>query len=158
MAIYQSMQRVRFKSPDDYQKFLTVFADTRNHLMTLKGFLHLTWWVHPDDPTWFNEISIWTSFDALKEWHLNVYHKHAKEWAVRSGAITEDIITNFSFVNARLIRVCPTCADISDTPYEINEEQAVLRQPCRKCGYNFPVMKNTDNSTALFKDVPVITE
>ena len=158
MAIYQSMQRVRFKSPDDYKKFLLIFADTRNHLMTLKGFLHLTWWVHPDDPTWFNEISIWTSFDALKEWHLNTYHKHCKDWAVRSGAITEDIITNFTFVNARLIRVCPTCADISDTPYEINQEQAVLSQPCRVCSYHFPVMKNTESSTALFKDVSVITE
>jgi hypothetical protein len=26
---------------------------------------------------------------------MNTYHKHAKEWAVRSGAIMEDIITNF---------------------------------------------------------------
>ena len=98
------------------------------------------------------------TFDALKEWHLNTYHKHAKEWAVRSGAITEDIITNFTFVNARLIRVCPTCGTASDTPYEVNQEQEVLNKPCGQCGYHFPVMKNTDNSTALFKDVPVIDE
>jgi len=39
---------------------------------------------------------------------MNTYHKHAKEWAVRSGAIMEDIITNFEFKRARLIRVCPT--------------------------------------------------
>ena len=32
---------------------------------------------------------------------MNTYHKHAKEWAVRSGAIMEDIITNFEFKNAR---------------------------------------------------------
>jgi heme-degrading monooxygenase HmoA len=153
MAIYQSMQRVRFKSPDDYQKFLVTFAESRHHLMKLPGFLHLTWWVHPEDPTWFNEISFWTGYDALKAWHLNVYHQHAKEWAVRSGAITEDNITNFTFVNARLIRVCPTCADITDTPYALNEEQAVLAQPCRKCGYHFPVMENTKSSMALFKDV-----
>src|ERR1700678_1186024 len=50
MAIYQSMQRVRFASPDDYRKFLAIFADTRNHLKELSGFLHLTWWVHADDP------------------------------------------------------------------------------------------------------------
>ena len=28
MPIYQSMQRVRFSSPDGYEKFKTVFADT----------------------------------------------------------------------------------------------------------------------------------
>lgn len=155
MAMYQSMQRVRFKSPDDYKKFLVVFADTRHHLRTLPGFMHLSWWIHPDDPTWFNEVSFWTSFEALKDWHLNVYHRHAKEWAVRSGAITEDIITNFTFVNARLIRVCPTCADISDTPYALNEEQAVLARPCRKCGYHFPMTAETSSSTAVFKDVPI---
>ena len=44
MAIYQSMQRVRFSSADDYQKFQIVFADVRHHLKQLPGFLHLTWW------------------------------------------------------------------------------------------------------------------
>jgi heme-degrading monooxygenase HmoA len=158
MAIYQSMQRVRFSSPDDYKKFLMVFGDTRHHLMQLLGFLHLTWWVHPDDSTWFNEVSFWTSMDSLKDWHLNTYHKHAKEWAVRSGAIMEDIITNFTFQNARLIRVCPTCADISDTPYQLNEEQAVLARPCAKCGFHFPVLGETPGSTAVFKDVAIPKE
>ena len=96
MGIYQSMQRVRFSSPDGYLKFLLLFGETRNQLKTLPGFLHLTWWVHPKDPTWFNEVSMWTSFEALKDWHMNTYHKAAKEWAVRSGAIMEDIITNFA--------------------------------------------------------------
>jgi hypothetical protein len=32
MPIYQSMQRVRFSSLDDYRKFMVIFADTRNHL------------------------------------------------------------------------------------------------------------------------------
>ena len=50
MAIYLSMQRVRFSSPDAYEKFKVVFADTRHHLMQLPGFIHLTWWEHPDDP------------------------------------------------------------------------------------------------------------
>jgi heme-degrading monooxygenase HmoA len=155
MAIYQSMQRVRFASPDDYRKFLAIFADTRNHLKELSGFLHLTWWVHADDPCWFNEVSLWTSFESLKDWHLNTYHKQAKEWAVRSGAITEDIITNFTYTNARLIRVCPTCATILDMPYALNEEQAVLARPCGKCGYHFPVMPETVTSTAVFKDVAI---
>jgi hypothetical protein len=33
------------------------------------------------------------------------HHKNAKEWAVRSGAIMEDIITNFEFKNAADPRV-----------------------------------------------------
>ena len=87
MAIYQSMQRVRFSSTDDYEKFKIVFADVRHHLKSLPGFLHLTWWTHPQDPTWHNEVSFWTSYEALNDLHVNTYHKHAKEWAVRSGAI-----------------------------------------------------------------------
>ena len=82
MAIYQSMQRVRFSSTDDYEKFKIVFADVRHHLKTLPGFLHLTWWTHPQDPTWHNEVSFWTSYEALNDWHMNAYHKHAKEWTV----------------------------------------------------------------------------
>lgn len=61
MAIYQSMQRVRFSSTDDYEKFKIVFADVRHHLKSLPRFLHLTWWTHPQDPTWHNEVSFWTS-------------------------------------------------------------------------------------------------
>ena len=61
---------------------------------------------------------------------MNTYHKHAKEWAVRSGAIMEDIITNFEFKRARLIRVCPTCANIQDKPFDLHIEQAVLAEPC----------------------------
>jgi hypothetical protein len=33
-------------------------------------------------------------------------------------------------------------------------EQEALAQPCSKCGYIFPVMAATANSTAVFKDVP----
>jgi heme-degrading monooxygenase HmoA len=152
MSIYQSMQRVRFSSLDNYEKFKVVFADVRHHLMTLPGFLHLTWWIHPQDPTWHNEVSFWTSFEALKDWHMNTYHKHAKEWAVRTGCIMEDIITNFEFKNARLIRVCPTCALIQDKPYDLHQELAVLAEPCPKCGYHFPVMAATRESSAIFKD------
>ena len=52
MAIYLSMQRVRFSSADGYAKFRTVFSDVHNHLTKLPGFMHLTWWTHADDPTW----------------------------------------------------------------------------------------------------------
>jgi Zn ribbon nucleic-acid-binding protein len=85
---------------------------------------------------------------------MNTYHKHAKEWAVRSGAIMEDIITNFEFKRARLIRVCPTCANIQDKPFDLHIEQAVLAERCPKCGYHFPLMPETRDSTAVFKDVP----
>ena len=57
MAVYQSMQRVRFSSEDGYKKFQMVFSNVRHHLKKLPGFLHLTWWVHPDDPHWYNEVS-----------------------------------------------------------------------------------------------------
>ena len=153
MPIYQSMQRVRFSSPDGYEKFKLLFGEVRNQLKTLPGFLHLTWWVHPKDPAWYNEISIWTSFEALKDWHMNTYHKQAKAWAVRSGAIMEDIITNFELKNTRLIRVCPCCANIADKAYDLHHEQAVLAEPCPKCGFQFPVMPETEDSTAVFKDV-----
>jgi heme-degrading monooxygenase HmoA len=156
MAIYQSMQRVHFASPDDYKKFQIVFKDVRLHLKKLPGFLHLTWWVHPDDPNWHNEVSFWTSFHALKDWHMNVYHKYAKEWAVRTGAIMQDIITNFELKNARLIRVCPACAHIQDIAYELHREQEVLSETCPKCSFIFPVMVETGNSTAVFKDVSTL--
>jgi hypothetical protein len=137
MGIYQSMQRVRFSSPDGYLKFLLLFGETRNQLKTLPGFLHLTWWVHP------------------KDWHMNTYHKAAKEWAVRSGAIMEDIITNFELKNTRLIRVCPCCALITDKAYDLHHEQQALAERCPKCGFQFPVMAETSDSTAVFKDVDV---
>ena len=153
MAIYQSMQRVRFSSADGYEKFKMLFADTRNHLKPLPGFLQLTWWVHPDDPTWFNEVSFWTSKEALDDWHNSTYHKHAKEWAAR-GAIMEDIITNFELTTTRLLRVCPCCAHLEDKAFDLNREQETLAQPCPQCGFNFPVMPETENSFAVFKDVP----
>ena len=152
MAIYQSMQRVRFSSDDGYKKFQVLFADTRRHLKPLPGFLHLTWWVHPDDPTWFNEVSFWTSKEALEDWHMSIYHKHAKAWAAQ-GAIMEDIITNFELKNTRLLRVCPCCGHVQDKTFDLDREQEVLAEPCPKCQFHFPVMKETENSTAVFKNV-----
>jgi heme-degrading monooxygenase HmoA len=146
------MQRVRFSSPDGYDKFMVVFGDVRNHLMDLPGFLHLTWWNHPDDPGWFNEVSFWASKEALVDWHMNTYHKHAKEWAA-GGAIMEDIITNFELVGTRLLRICPTCGKLEDKAYELTQEQATLALPCPQCGFHFPVLGETPASTAVFKDL-----
>jgi hypothetical protein len=50
VSIYLSMQRVRFSSASGYEKFKNIFADVRQHLKSLLGFLHLTWWVHAEDP------------------------------------------------------------------------------------------------------------
>ncbi|MDD2877500.1 MAG: antibiotic biosynthesis monooxygenase [Acidiphilium sp.] len=152
MAIYQSMQRVRFSSPDGYEKFKVVFADVRNHLKKMPGFLHLTWWIHPNDPQWHNEISFWSSRESLKDWHMNDYHKHAKAWAVRSGAIMEDIITNFELMSTRLLRICPTCGNAQDLPYDLAHEQQALAVPCPLCNFHFPVMGEMADSSAVFKD------
>jgi hypothetical protein len=109
--------------------------------------------VHADDPTWYNEVSFWTSKQALDDWHMATYHKHAKTWAAQSGAIMEDIITNFELAGTRLLRICPTCSEFQDKPYELKKEQAVLAEPCPKCGFNFPRMDTTPTSFAVFKDI-----
>jgi heme-degrading monooxygenase HmoA len=152
VSTYLSMQRVRFSSASGYEKFKSIFADVRQHLKSLPGFLHLTWWVHAEDPGWYNEISFWTSKDALQDWHLNTYHKHAKEWAAQSGAILEDIITNFELASTRLLRICPVCNKLQDKPYDLAKEQQVLALPCPQCGYHFPVMPEMPSSFAVFKD------
>ena len=157
MPIYLSMQRVRFSSPDAYNKFSLVFGNVRHHLMDKPGFLHLTWWVHPDDPAWYNEVSFWTSKEAVDDWHMDTYHKHAKAWAAQ-GAIMEDIITNFELKSTRLIRVCPCCGQAGDAPYDLHQEQRILAQPCSQCGFAFPVMPQTPNSFAVFKDVNMIDD
>ncbi len=153
MAIYLSMQRVRFSSQGGYEKFKTIFADVRNHLKGLPGFIHLTWWIHAEDPAWYSEISFWASKESLQDWHMNIYHKHAKEWAAASGAILEDIITNFELSSTRLLRLCPVCNKLGDKPFNLAQEQKVLAQPCPQCGFHFPVMSEKESSFAVFKDI-----
>jgi heme-degrading monooxygenase HmoA len=146
------MQRVRFSSPDAYQKFRLVFGDVRHHLKTKPGFIHLTWWEHPDDPNWFNEISMWSSLEAVNDWHMDDYHKKAKEWAA-NGAIMEDIITNFELVGTRLLRICPTCGLLQDKPYDMAAEHKTLQEVCPTCGFHFPFPVETEMSTTVFKDI-----
>ena len=107
-----------------------------------------------------NEISeraviarIGESKEALNDWHMATYHKHAKEWAAR-GAIMEDIITNFELASTRLLRVCPCCGHVQDKAFELGHEQGTLAEPCPKCEYHFPMMSPTASSTAVFKDLP----
>jgi len=136
-----------------FEKFKTVFSDVRNHLKTLPGFMHLTWWVHPDDPAWYNEVSFWASKEALTDWHMNIYHKNAKEWAARSGAITEDIITNFELTSTGLPRICPCCGKGQDKPFNLKQAQKVLHEPWPACDFHFPVMAEKPTSFAVFKDI-----
>jgi heme-degrading monooxygenase HmoA len=96
MPVYQSMQRVRFSSPDGYAKYKLLFGEVRNQLKKLPGFLHLTWWVHPQDPSWYNEISLWTSFEALRDWHM------------KTSSLTSSSRTRGLFVSARVVLKLPT--------------------------------------------------
>ncbi len=95
---------------------------------------------------------MWASKEAVDDWHMDTYHKHAKEWAA-NGAIMEDIITNFESTATRLLRICPTCGTLQDKAYDLAAEQKTLAEPCPKCGFHFPVAQETANSTAVFKDV-----
>ena len=70
----------------------------------------------------------------------------------------EDIITNFVLVGTRLLRVCPTCNEVQDTPYDLGSEQAVLREQCPRCGFHFPYMTETPSSFAVFKDLVDATD
>lgn len=81
---------------------------------------------------------------------MDTYQKYAKIWAA-NGAIMKDIITNFDLESTRLLRTCPNCGLPQDKEFELRQEQAVLGEPCPKCGFHFPVMSGTANST--FKDI-----
>jgi Zn ribbon nucleic-acid-binding protein len=65
----------------------------------------------------------------------------------------EDIITNFELKSTRLIRVCPCCAHISSETYALEHEKKVLAKLCPKCGFQFPMMPETTDSTAVFRDI-----
>ena len=82
---------------------------------------------------------------------MTTYHKHAKAWAAQ-GAIMEGIITNFELKSTRLLRVCPYCGHVQDKTFDLHREQETLAEPCPNCQFNFPVMSETANSTAVFKD------
>ena len=106
----------------------------------------------PGRPHLVQRVSIWASKHALRDWHLDTYHKHAKEWAA-NGAIMEDIITNFVLEGTRLLRICPTCGELQDKAYDLASEQAVLKEQCPKCGFHFPYLTETPSSFAVFKDL-----
>jgi hypothetical protein len=46
------------------------------------------------------------------------------------------------------------CGLVEDKPYELQEEQKTLADPCPQCQFNFPVMPATPSHFAVFKDIP----
>jgi heme-degrading monooxygenase HmoA len=150
MAYYMSMQSVRFRSPNDYDRFKMLFRNVGRHLKQLEGFVHLTWWQHPDDPTWFNEISIWTSKQATEQWHNNGYHKYLKSWGL-SGPIIEDIVTNWECLESKIMRLCPVCRAGARETFDLKEESRAKARCCAQCGFEFPQIADTASSFAVFR-------
>jgi heme-degrading monooxygenase HmoA len=142
MGYYMSMQRVRFRSSSDYEVFKKLFAEVKDHLKKIEGFVHLSWWEHPDDPEWFNEVSVWTSKEATVAWHGNGYHKFLKKWGM-SGPIMEDIVTNWIHDETKAMRVCPACGHGAVESYELSEERKILSEKCENCGFGFPYLGDT---------------
>jgi hypothetical protein len=68
----------------------------------------------------------------------------------------EDVITNFELKNTRLLRVCPCCGHVQDQ--NLAREREILAEPCPNCQFHFPVMPETTNSTAVFKDAAEVPE
>ena len=153
MGMYLSMQRVRFSSPDAYDKFRTVFTDVRHHLMTKPGFVHLTWWEHPDEPGWYNEISMWASKEAVER----LAHGHVPQARQGVGGQRRHHGGHHHQLRARRRPGCCASARRAarsrTSAYDLAAEQKTLGEPCPKCGFNFPVAKETANSTSVFKDI-----
>lgn len=88
---------------------------------------------------WFNECIFWASKDALYDWHMDTYHKHAKAWAA-NGAIMEDIITNFELVGTRLLCICPCWNELQDKrPTTWRMSRPSLREQCPKLRLPLPL-------------------
>lgn len=147
MPYYMSMQSVRFRSPNDYERFKMLFAQVGRYLTQLEGFVSLTWWVHPEDPTWFNEISIWTSKEATEQWHQNGFHKNLKQWGL-SGPIIEDVVTNWVCVESKIMRKCPVCGKGARWDFDLKEELKNKAIAC-ECGFIFPYLERTPSNFAL---------
>ena len=95
---------------------------------------------------------MWASKEAVNDWHMDTYHKHAKEWAA-NGAIMEDIITNFESRRPGCCASARPAARCRTRPTTWRPSRRRLAEPCPKCGFHFPVAQETANSTAVFKDV-----
>ena len=151
MAYYMSMQTIRFRSPNYYEQFKMLLSNVDEHLKKLDGFVHLTWWAHPEDPNWFNEISIWTSKESTDAWHANGYQKYLTQWGV-SGPAIENMVTNWECVESKIMRVCPVCGQASGESFDLKDQAAALTAACGGCGFRFPRLESTPSNFALFRD------
>lgn len=142
MSYYMSMQAVRFRSPDDYGRFLMLFREAIKAASKVPGFVNVNWWVHAADPELFLETSMWESKDATEGWHADGFHKHLKQWG-SSGPIIEDTVTNWVSEESKILRVCPVCSKGISRPFEIRGELKDKAVPC-ECGFNFPYLTTTD--------------
>jgi heme-degrading monooxygenase HmoA len=149
VAYAVSIQRVRFRTPHDYELFKVHLAQTPAYLKKIPGFLHWTWWVHPEDPLQFIETHFWESEDAMMAWYKDGFHKYLREWGVK-GSIVEDIVTNGVLDDAKLLRVCPLCGEASATPYDLKDEQELIKAPCGNCGFAFDVLPESPAGFTIY--------
>jgi heme-degrading monooxygenase HmoA len=152
MSYYMSMQSVRFRSGSDYERFKMLWGEVHKHLKSVPGFVSLTWWVHPDDPELFNEISVWEDKASTESWHMNGFHKKLKEWGF-SGTIIEDMVVNWESVGSHILRKCPLCGTPKRQPFELREEIKTKQVPC-ECGFEFPYLASTESNFAFYAESP----
>jgi heme-degrading monooxygenase HmoA len=140
------MQAVRFRSPNDYERFQMLFKDAIRAASQIPGFVSITWWTHPEDSELFLETSIWDNEEAPNGWHRDGFHKKLKEWGV-SGPIIEDQVTNWSLHDSKILRVCPVCGKGTARVFDMRDEIKNKQIPCESCGFNFPRLDTTNKFT-----------
>jgi heme-degrading monooxygenase HmoA len=145
VAQYMSMQAVRFRSKNDYERFQMLFKEAIKAASLIPGFISITWWTHPEDPELFLETSIWDNKDAPNGWHKDGFHKKLKEWGVQ-GPIIEDQVTNWSLEDAKILRVCPVCGSGIAREFDLRQEIENKRIGC-ECGFAFPYLDTTNRFT-----------
>lgn len=69
-----------------------------------------------------------------------------------SGPIIEDIVTNWTLEESKLMRLCPVCGHGTRESFDLKDEMAVKKAECPNCGFPFPYLDSTPDNFALFKD------
>lgn len=145
MSYYLSMPAVRFRSPNDYERFQMLFRQAIQAAAKVPGFINITWWTHPEDSELFLETSIWDSKEAPDGWHKDGFHKKLKEWGVQ-GPIMEDQVTNWTLEDSKILRVCPVCGEGSSQEVDLKQEIKHKQTGCG-CGFAFPYLDTTNRFT-----------
>ena len=138
MAIYQSMQRVRFSSPDGYEKFKLLFGEVRNQLKTLAG-------VPAPDVVGPSPGSQLVQRDQPVDQPggpQRLAHEHLPQASQGVGGSKRrhhgrhhhQFRAEEHSPDPRL----PVLRQSTDKAYDLHLEQQVLAEPCPKCGFQFP--------------------